>query len=75
MNTCTFGSINPLTLKIELNTISTIAVKSLNQFLKKYEVPIPQDIFGIFKLSDIFLNYADGYIFAGATPTFEAPAP
>jgi len=37
-------------------------------------VPIPQDILGIFILSDIFLKYGDGYIFGGATPTFQAPA-
>ena len=28
---------------------------------------------GIFMLSDLFLKYQDGYIFGGATPTFQAP--
>ena len=28
---------------------------------------------GIFILSDLFLKYEDGYIFGGATPTFQAP--
>lgn len=29
---------------------------------------------GIFNLSDLFLEYKNGYIFAGATPTFIAPS-
>lgn len=47
---------------------------ALNSFIKKYVVPIPQNILGVFQLSDIFLQYNDGYIYAGATPTFLPPS-
>lgn len=72
--TSTIGSISAAKLKLEFNSVSRLAVPFINAYLQQYSVPIPQDIFGIFLLSDIFLTYADGYIFGGATPTFVAPA-
>lgn len=67
----TIGNIPVRRLKLEINTAAAVAVGILTTWLEKYALPIPQDIFGIFKLSDIFLAYADGFLFAGATPTFE----
>lgn len=72
--TSTIGNLSAAKLKIEFNTVSRLVVPVLNTKLQKYSVPIPQDIFGIFTLSNIFLEYADGYMFAGATPTFTAPS-
>jgi hypothetical protein len=71
----TIGPISGLKLKIEFNTVSKLMVPELNKFLQKYKVPIPTNIYGIFFLSDLFLEYNDGFIYAGATPTFVAPAP
>lgn len=71
--TSTIGDLSAAKLKIEFNTVSRLAVPVLNKFVSKYQVPIPQDIMGIFILSDLFLMYKDGYIFGGATPTFQAP--
>ena len=69
----TIGNISAFKLKLEMNTISRVLVPSLNKFLKKYVVPIPKNILGVFQLSDIFLKYNDGFIYAGATPTFLPP--
>lgn len=70
----TIGEIDGAKLKAEFNGVSAAAVPILNFKLRKYEIPLPQDIFGIFLLSDIFLSYADGYLYAGATPTFVDPS-
>ena len=60
-------------LKLEFNTASRILVPVLNEWLQKYEIPIPSNILGIFTLSDLVLTYMDGYLAAGATPTFINP--
>ena len=70
----TIGNISAFKLKLELNTVSKILVPSLNKWLQKYQVPIPSNVLGIFTLSNLYLGYQDGYISAGATPTFVAPA-
>lgn len=72
--TSTIGKLSAAKLKIEFNTVSRLAVPELNKFVSKYAVPIPKNIMGIFVLSNLFLEYKDGYIFAGATPTFIAPS-
>jgi len=71
----TIGTISAFKLKLEFNTVSKFAVPALNSFLKTYAVPIPKNILGVFQLSNIFLKYNDGYIYAGATPTFLPPTP
>ena len=71
--TSTIGNISAVKMKIEINTVSKLLVPEINKFVSKYQVPIPQDILNIFTLSDLFLEYKDGYIFGGATPTFLAP--
>lgn len=73
VSTSTIGDLSPFKLKVEFNTVSKLLVPALNHFISKYQVPIPKDIMGIFILSDLFLKYEDGYIFGGATPTFQAP--
>lgn len=72
--TSTIGSLSPFKLKVEFNTVTKLVVPMLNHFISKYQVPVPKDIMGIFILSDLFLEYKDGYIFGGATPTFLAPS-
>ena len=72
--TSTIGNISAIKMKIEINTVSKLLVPEVNKFVSKYQVPIPQDILNIFILTDLFLEYKDGYIFGGATPTFLAPS-
>ena len=69
----TFGKLSALTLKLKLNNGFRIMLPLLNVFLSKFNVSIPSNIFGIFELSNLNLDYFDGYIYAGATPTFLAP--
>ena len=69
----TIGDISALQLKVEFNTAMRVAVPIINKYIQKYQIPLPTDILNIFTLSDLYLKYADGYIFAGATPTFIAP--
>ena len=69
----TIGKLSALQLKIEFNTASRLLVPALNSWLQKYRIPLPQQVAGIFTLSNLFLTYNDGFIFAGATPTFVAP--
>jgi len=64
--------------KLDLQTISTffnygikIGIPFLNKFLDVAIIPIPTDLFGLFKLSDLELRYHDGYLEAGLTPTFK----
>jgi len=71
----TIGRISTTKIKLEINTASRLLVPALNGYLQKYVVPIPKNILGVFTISDIFLNYRDGYIYAGATPTFIPPTP
>merc|ERR1712060_650247 len=69
----TIGDISALQLKVEFNTAMRVAVPIINKYIQKDQIPLPTDILNIFTLSDLYLKYADGYIFAGATPTFIAP--
>jgi len=52
-----------------------VIVPAINTILQRYVVPIPQNILGVFNLSNIYLTYNDGYIQGGATPTFIPPTP
>ena len=70
----TFGKLSALTLKLKLNNGFRIMLPLLNVFLSKFDVQIPSNIFGIFELSNLNLDYFDGYIYAGATPTFLPPS-
>ena len=69
----TFGKLSALTLKLKLNNGFRIMLPLLNAFISKFHLAFPSDIFGIFQLSDLVLEYFDGYIYAGATPTFLPP--
>jgi len=72
-NACTFGSINALALKISLNNVFRLLIPKLNGYLSTKQLEVPHNIAGIFELSDLTLGYYDGYIYAGATPTFLPP--
>lgn len=74
IDSSTIGSVSALKLKLEINNVSRILVPIINAEIQKYQVPIPSNVFGIFLLSDLYLIYQDGYLQAGATPTFLPPA-
>jgi hypothetical protein len=67
------GRVSTLTLLVEINTGILVVVPFINDWLNQFEVSIPDNILGIFSLSDLYLEYFDGYIYGGATPTFIAP--
>lgn len=67
---CSYGTINKIVFKTELNFFFTTFKVFINQTLNKMDIVIPSDIGGIFILSDLYVEYYNDYIFAGATPTF-----
>ena len=73
VNSCSFGKLSALALKVELNNFLRIFTPQINRMLAKHAVTFPSNIFGIFLLSDLTLGYFNNYIYAGATPTFIAP--
>lgn len=69
----TFGNLDLQLLADCLNKVFDIAKPYLNEYLESLKLAIPEQLFGIFKLSNIDLKYHDGYIEAGLTPTFVPP--
>lgn len=63
------GLIPLTTEKIFLNKYINKALPALNAELQKVVITFPSN-FIIFELSDLNLSYFDGYVFLGATPTF-----
>ena len=57
---------------MELNVGLAIAAVPINNALSS--LVIPENVLGVFTLSDLVIDYYDGYLFGGATPTFIAPA-
>jgi hypothetical protein len=70
VNFCTFGTISPFSFRIKLNFIFTTFKVLINQWLGGLELVVPSNIAGIFILSDLYVEYYNDYIYAGATPTF-----
>ena len=68
----TFGKLSALIIKTKINNGFRIALPIINRFLANHLIPFPSN-FGLFVLSDLTLGYHDGYIYAGATPTFVPP--
>lgn len=71
---CSWGSLNALKLKIELNNFLLLEMNHINNWLDTMPITIPSQVGGLFLLSDLTIEYFDNYIYAGATPTFIAPA-
>jgi len=74
VNSTTFGALDLDLLAKLLNEGIQIGLPSLNAYLGTLMVQIPDELFGIFKLSDLTLKYHDNYLEAGLTPTFEPPS-
>ena len=71
---CSFGSLSAFTLKIELNNGFRLFLPIINKELVGYTLTVPNNIFGLFLLSDLTISYYNNYIYLGMTPTFLAPA-
>ena len=69
------GMLNPNTIRLKLNTVNSVIVTLTNIILQRFEVQIPNKMLGdLFHLSQLHLEYFDGYIYAGVTPVYMAPA-
>jgi len=67
---CAFGTISPITFKLKLNLIFTTFKVYINKLVADRDIVIPSNIAGLFILSDLYIEYYNDYIYAGATPTF-----
>jgi len=56
-----------------LNLGIGIGLPYFNTWLEGQKVQIPNELFGLFKLTDLTIKYHDNYLEAGLTPTFEMP--
>jgi len=73
VNSCTFGHLSALKLKVELNKGFAIARPIINEKLAGMQLEVPSNIAGVFELHNLNLAYYDSYLYAGATPVFLAP--
>lgn len=69
----TFGTLDLDLLSEFLNLGIDLGVPFLNTVLEGLKLQIPDELFGLFKLSDLNIKYHNNYLEAGLTPTFEMP--
>lgn len=69
----TFGTLDLNKLSELLNLGIGIGLPYFNTWLEGQKVQIPNELFGLFKLTDLTIKYHDNYLEAGLTPTFEMP--
>ena len=74
VNSCSFGKLSPILLKSELNNFFRLFLPLINKELQSYTITVPNNIFGLFLLSDLTIGYYNNFIYLGMTPTFLAPA-
>ena len=68
--------LNPNTIRLKLNTVNSVIVTLTNIILQKWEVQIPNNVLGgLFHLTQLHLEYFDGYIYAGVTPVYQPVLP
>jgi hypothetical protein len=70
VDSCAFGTISARSLKIKLNLFFQTFKVFINKWLSAMDIVIPSNIGGLFILSDLYIEYYNDYIYAGATPTF-----
>lgn len=70
IDSCAFGDLSARTFKIKLNFLFTTFKVVINQWLGNLDIVFPDQIGGLFMLSDLTIEYYNNYIFAGMTPTF-----
>jgi len=70
VDSCTWGTLSALAIKLKLNTFFLTFKVFINKWLATLDIVIPSNIGGLFLLSDLTIEYFNDYIYAGATPTF-----
>mmetsp|Transcript_64074 Transcript_64074/g.88611 ORF Transcript_64074/g.88611 Transcript_64074/m.88611 type:complete len:286 (-) Transcript_64074:54-911(-) len=70
-NYCSFGRVPLTTEKIFLNKLLNMFIPQIDKILNSKRLPLPTELFGLFKLQDLIIKYYDDYIMLGLTPTFE----
>lgn len=73
VHSTTFGDLNLSLLTKLFNLTFKELIIAFNIWAKQQSITIPSQLFGIFTLSDLTLNYHDDYLEAGLTPTFLPP--
>jgi hypothetical protein len=68
------GRVSTVILVTTINAGLIVLVNLANKFLAQYDVQVPSEILGLFTLSDLNLEYFDGFTYFGLTPTFLPPA-
>jgi len=71
VNSCAFGNISAFIKKMEINAGLAVATGPINKALSS--LVVPKTVLGVFTLSDLVIQYYDGFLFCGATPTFIKP--
>ena len=71
VNDCAFGDLSAFKVKVELNVGMSMATDPINEKIAAFV--IPSHLYGLFELSDLRVGYFDGFLMAGATPTFLVP--
>ena len=69
----TFGKVDLNLVTKLLNGLLSITVPIANIYIATQKIIIPDELFGLFTLSDITVKYHDNYLEAGLTPTFVPP--
>ena len=77
---CAFGKVDISLIKNLANTYFSDEeyeiLPMLNNRLSYWlTLPIPSDFFQVFKLTNLTVQYHDGYLLLGTTPIFMAPIP
>lgn len=65
-----FGTLNALKLKLELNNWLRYEIHNINAWLATLPLVVPSNIAGLFELSNLTIEYFNDYLYLGATPTF-----
>lgn len=73
LNYTTVEDIDMKVLAELLNECLEIGLPHLNTYLQTLKIIIPENLFGLFELSNLTLKYHDNFIEAGLTPTFLPP--
>lgn len=69
----TIGNLHTLTLKTLINSAMLLLLPALNAIIAKIHLQFPDNILGLFALSDLYLEYFTDYFYFGVTPTFLNP--
>ena len=71
VDSCSFGKLSALTLKIEINSGIKIGKPFINKILEAKAISLPESLLqGRITFSELSINYYDNFIGLGITPRF-----